>query len=62
MSSQAFSAAHDGVRLSAWDFDSQHDVRLRLYVAKADDDRKPQALVLHVLDESGWDDAMAACA
>jgi dienelactone hydrolase len=56
----AFSAVRDGVRLSAWDFVSQHDVPLRLYLARKDDEKRPDLIVLNVLDESGWDDWLAS--
>ncbi len=50
---RAFSSEHDGVRFSAWDFTSQHDVRLRLYVLE--NAAKPaEAIELEVLDGDGW--------
>jgi dienelactone hydrolase len=52
----AFSAARNGIRLSAWDFVSQHDVQLRLYLVRKDKKQRPDQIALHVLDEAGWDD------
>lgn len=55
------SAASDGVRMTAYDFESQSPYRLRLYLAHRDGLR-PQDLelvALNVLDEQGWDDFCA---
>jgi len=58
----AFSAERDGVHLSAYDFTSQHDTRLRLYVTHraglnpADLD----LVVLNVLDPETWNEWLAA--
>lgn len=51
---EAFSADHSGMTLTAYDFTSQHDVSLRLYVARPIGPEKPKRVVLHVLDEQGW--------
>ena len=49
----AFSIERDGVRIKAWDFTSQHDVPLRLYLIE--DAAKPSGTVrLEVLDHAGW--------
>ena len=48
----AFSAERDGVRLSAWDFTSQRDVPLRLYLLE-DAARNRRDRSLTVLDQSG---------
>jgi dienelactone hydrolase len=51
---EAWSAAHDGVRLRAYDFTSQEAIRLRLYVTAPEKLEKPELVVLNVLDEQGW--------
>lgn len=50
----AFTETAQGVTLSAYDFVSQHDVRLRLYVLHREKLMDPELLVLNVLDEDGW--------
>ncbi len=58
---QVFSADHDGVQLSAYDFTSQENVPLRLYLASRAG-LKPSELdltVLNVLDEAGWKEFLA---
>lgn len=50
----AFSAARQGIRLSAYDFTSQAHVRLRLYVAHREGLDRPELAVLNVLDDAGW--------
>lgn len=50
---QAFSVRRDDVNLRAYDFASQHDVVLRLFVAGAGD-QPPKQIVLSVLDEDDW--------
>jgi hypothetical protein len=52
------SAERDGIRMTAYDFESQSPYRLRLYIVHRDGLR-PQVLelvALNVLDEKGWDD------
>jgi dienelactone hydrolase len=44
-----FSAVHEGVRLAAWDFDSDPSTPLRLYVARADQIPMAREHVLEVL-------------
>ncbi len=51
---QVFTAEADGVRLAAYDFNSQPHVRLRLFVVSATDLQDPSHLALNVLDEAGW--------
>ena len=51
---EAFSAESRGVVLKAYDFTSQHDVRLRLYTLRAAGVEKPDLLVLNATDEPGW--------
>jgi hypothetical protein len=53
---EAFAAEARGIRLTAWDFTSQHDIRLRLYVAHRAS-LKPAELdlvVLNALDQPSW--------
>ena len=50
----AFAAERNGVKLSAWDFSSQHDVRLRLYFVELAGARSREGVSLNVLDEAGW--------
>jgi dienelactone hydrolase len=50
----AFSVAHEGVKFSAWDFLSQHDMRLRLYVLESAEANSAGAVALHVLDPWSW--------
>ncbi len=51
---QVFTADANGVRLTAYDFNSQPNVRLRLFVLSATDLRDPSHLSLSVLDETSW--------
>jgi dienelactone hydrolase len=44
---------HDGVRLRAWDFESQEGIPLRLWLMSAGE-AKPSLVVLNLLDEPGW--------
>jgi hypothetical protein len=55
----AFTAAHDGVQLSAYDFTSQEPFRLRLYVAHREGLKDFDLVVLNALDERGWNDFLA---
>ena len=52
--SRAFSAVRDGLRFSAWDFASQPDVQLRLYLLENAKARHMQHADLEVLDGAGW--------
>lgn len=59
--SPAFDVVRSGIRLRAWDFESQPNVPLRLYFA-ARDKLPPEQLdliVLHALDERGWNEFVA---
>lgn len=47
-------ALADGMRLAVYDFDSQPNVRLRLFLVYPDGLREPKRVTLHVLDEAGW--------
>ncbi|MCS6852794.1 MAG: prolyl oligopeptidase family serine peptidase [Gemmataceae bacterium] len=51
---QAFTAEHQGLRLTAYDFTSQQPFRLRLYVLRRADDAKDELVVLNVLDDREW--------
>jgi len=57
---RAFSVERDGLRFSAWDFNSQHDVSLRLYLLESAAVKTPGQIELNVLDASGWRDWLAA--
>ena len=50
---EAFSSSHDGIRLRAYDFVSQRDITLRLYVAQ-EEHTAPHRVVLNVLGEGDW--------
>jgi cephalosporin-C deacetylase-like acetyl esterase len=45
---------HDGVRLRAFDFTSEEDVELRLWLLTAEKVDKPSLVILSALDEPGW--------
>jgi len=59
---RVYEATADDLKLTAYDFDSQHDIRLRLYVAQPADpaDRGGNAVLFHPLDELGWGYLMGA--
>jgi dienelactone hydrolase len=50
---QKFSAARNGLRLQAWDFNSQTNVRLRLYLLQRANLSKPEQIKLIVLGPAG---------
>jgi hypothetical protein len=50
----AFSAEREGVKFSAWDFASQPEVPLRLYILEATKAAPVGSVPLQVLDESSW--------
>ncbi len=56
----AFSVERDGVNFGAWDFTSQHDTRLRLYVVEPARGKSGDAVVLSVLDNATWYPWLAA--
>ncbi|MGH7950942.1 MAG: alpha/beta hydrolase family protein [Limisphaerales bacterium] len=56
---QIFSVQHGKVRLSAWDFSSEHDVSLRVYFLE-NVSSKPEQISLQILDPSGWTNWLAA--
>jgi hypothetical protein len=45
---------HDGLRLRAFDFTSEEDVELRLWLLTAEKVEKPTLVVLTAVDEAGW--------
>jgi hypothetical protein len=45
---------HDGLRLRAWDFVSEDEVELRLWLLTAEKVEKPTLVVLNALDGPGW--------
>jgi hypothetical protein len=47
---------HDGLRLRAWDFTSEEEVGLRVWLLTAEKIEMPTLMVLNVLDEPGWQD------
>lgn len=51
---RVFSVKRGGIQLSAYDFTSQPNVCLRLYLAHSDARNKPKAVTLNVLDDKGW--------
>jgi len=51
---RAFSVERNGVKFGAWDFTSQHDVRLRLYFLEPAGVNRARPMSLHVLDEASW--------
>jgi hypothetical protein len=59
---QTFEGTSDGLRLTTYDFDSQHDIRLRLYVLEPTDPAESSArnVLFHPLDERGWNILMGA--
>ncbi len=56
---EVFSAEHEGLALRAIDFTSQEGIRLRLYIAQRAGLKKPELVVLNVLNEDGWVDFLA---
>jgi dienelactone hydrolase len=56
---QVFTAEAVGIRLAAYDFNSQPNVRLRLFLACAANLRDPKHVSLDILDESAWTDWLA---
>ena len=57
---QVFTAEVDGIRLTAYDFNSQPNVRLRLFLVYPAGLRDPKHVTLKVLDESGWTEWLSA--
>lgn len=55
----AFNASQKGVGLRAIDFQSDEGVELRLYISHYPGLRKPDLVVLNVLDAEGWQEFLA---
>ena len=51
---RAYSAQKQGIQLTAYDFNSQTQVPLRLYVVSRIGSEKPESLTLSVLDDEAW--------
>jgi len=51
---KAFSATRDGLRLDAYDFTSQQDIQLRLFVVERADIAERKLTVLNVMDDQAW--------
>jgi acetyl esterase/lipase len=49
----------EGLRLRAWDFVSEDEVELRLWLLTAEKTEKPTLVVLNALDEPGWQEWVA---
>ncbi len=49
-----WSAQQNGIRLSAYDFTSQHDINLRFYLAQRAEVEKPAKVIVRVLTEPQW--------
>jgi dienelactone hydrolase len=54
-----FSVERDGTRFTAWDFTSQHDVALRLYLLENSKRSAAEKVTLTMLDQSGWTNWLA---
>jgi hypothetical protein len=52
--------AADGLRLRAYDFTSEEEVPLRLWLLTAEKVDRPTLVVLNALDEAGWNDWVEA--
>ncbi len=51
---RVFRHVRDSVELTAYDFNSQQHVRLRMYIARPARSQPPELVVLSVLDEPAW--------
>jgi dienelactone hydrolase len=49
-----------GVQLAGYEFTTQEGLRLRFYVTRAAKGTPPRSVVLHVLDQQGWDPWLSA--
>lgn len=49
----------DGIRLRAYDFVSEEQVELRLWLTTADNGSKPSNVIVNILDEAGWKEWIA---
>jgi len=57
---RTFAIERDGLRFSAWDFVSEHDVPLRLYVLESTTIKPEELVEFGVLDAAGWTNWLAA--
>jgi hypothetical protein len=57
---RVFSVERGGIRFSAWDFTSQHDVPLWFYLLENATAKPTERLELNVLNQSGWTNWLAA--
>jgi len=55
-----FAIERDGLRFSAWDFTSQHDMPLRLYLLESAAAKRAEQVELDVLNAAGWTNWLAA--
>ncbi|MBE0534656.1 MAG: prolyl oligopeptidase family serine peptidase [Phycisphaerae bacterium] len=53
-------AEHEGISLAAYDFNSQENVGLRVYLAHRTGLRKPKRVVLRIADQADWDEFVGA--
>jgi dienelactone hydrolase len=51
---RVFSVKREGIQFSAYDFTSQPNVHLRLYLTSRAGLAKPEEIILNILDEQGW--------
>jgi hypothetical protein len=49
---------HDGLRLRAFDFTSEENVELRVWLLTAENVDRPSLVVLNALDEAGWQELL----
>ncbi|MFZ0829054.1 MAG: acetylxylan esterase [Verrucomicrobiia bacterium] len=56
---RAFAVERAGLRFSAWDFTSQHDVSLRLYLLESAAVKPAEQVEISVLDPTGWTNWLA---
>jgi Acetyl esterase (deacetylase) len=59
---QVIRAERDGLRLSAWDFISQENVQLRLYLVETTSGPRSEKMKLTILDAPAWTNWVAAAA
>ena len=57
---RAFAVERAGLHFSAWDFTSEHDVPLRLYLLESAAVKPAEQVEIEVLDASGWTNWLAA--
>ena len=57
---KAFEVERHRLRFSAYDFDSQQNIRLRLYVVRRAGDHQDDLVVLNVLDDAGWNNFLSS--